>query len=159
MRQAEILFFREGIKYQWPKQRQLRAWLQVVVTAEGKQLRSLRLILCSSEKQQSLNKTYLKHEGDTDVIAFDLREGSVGDIDGEVYISLPQLQLQAKTLRVPLFWELTYVLLHGLLHLCGYDDTAEEAKQEMRAVEDRYMKVLTEQLQEPKKLWHVSRET
>ena len=63
-------------------------------------------------------------------------------IDGEVYISISQLQLQSQHLGVPFFWELAYVLLHGLLHLCGYDDSTSVARQEMRRVEAEYMEVL-----------------
>ena len=142
MGSEEVLFFVEGIKYKWPKPRALRQWLREVARSEGKCLDSLRVILCSSSYLRDLHARYLAKDSDTDVITFNYAAADASAIDGEVYLSLEQLKKQAKEWKVTLFEELSRVMLHGLLHLCGYDDQTPSDQLGMRAAEDLYLRKL-----------------
>ena len=157
----KVLFFEDGLRYRWPQQRWLRTWLQSVVKQEGRRLDELRLVMCSEVRLRDLHAHYLSKDTDTDVLTFDFGPGTEAPIEGEVYLGLEQLRRQAKVWKVSFFEELCRVSVHGLLHLCGYDDATEAQKSTMRAAEDRYLFALvqTDSLSAQQRGADVSRET
>ena len=99
---------------------------------------SLSFILVDDEKIRKINQQFLKIDRPTDVIAFALDERDE-DEWGEVYISLDRAREQAQSFKTSWKEELTRYVIHGILHLLGYDDTEEEMRSVMRNREDHYL--------------------
>lgn len=104
-----------------------------VLTAEGIDRAEVSLVFCGDEHISGLNREWLDHEGPTDVIAFGLdEEGTDGDgTEGEVYIDLAQAVRQAPEYDVTVDEEVCRLVVHGILHLLGYDDLEEGARTRM----------------------------
>lgn len=85
--------------------------------------KKIHVILVNDEYIADLNRRYRSVEGSTDVLAFDLgpSEHSDDEAEGEVYVSLDRAQEQAKNLNIPMAEESVRLIVHGLLHLVGYD--------------------------------------
>jgi probable rRNA maturation factor len=102
----------------------------------------LNFIITNNENLKEINVEFLEHDYYTDVITFNYNNGKV--ISGEVYISLEKVRENALNYNVSLENELFRVLIHGVLHLVGFDDSNEENKNEMRKLEDFWMKIIEE---------------
>ena len=101
----------------------------------------LAIHLVTAGEMATLNKTFLNHEGSTDVITFDHREGSSpGSVHGEIFISLDDTVAQARKFGTTWQEELTRYLLHGLLHLHGFDDLTATARRKMKREENRLLR-------------------
>ena len=98
----------------------------------------LNVILQDTEEHTSLNINYLGHEYATDVITFDLSDDRVKC--GEVYINLQVARENAQVHNVQHANELKRLIIHGALHLSGYNDVSEEEKSLMKSKEDHYLK-------------------
>jgi probable rRNA maturation factor len=94
------------------------------------------VILMSDADVRALNKTYLNHDYETDVITFALEENKV---EGEIYISIDTARRQATDYGVTLTNELCRLAVHGTLHLCGLDDATDADRAAMAQLEDRYI--------------------
>ncbi len=119
--------------------RNIYTWLNTVATLENKTIQSLNIILCSDEFLLSMNQKHLNHDYYTDVITFDLSENSTFLIEGEIYISVDRVKENAELLNQQFIVELHRVMLHGLLHLCGYKDKTSTQQKIMRNKEDEYL--------------------
>jgi len=132
-----IRFFSDGVSFQLEGKRKIAHWLKQVVEKKEKQTGQLIFIFVSDEIILDLNKKYLQHDDYTDIITFD---NSTNDtISGEMYISIDTVQANAKEYRVNFRNELLRVMVHGVLHLCGYKDSTAEEQLKIRAEEDRYL--------------------
>ena len=99
---------------------------------------NITLILSGDEKLRELKNTFFQKDVFTDVITFNLEEA--GDpIEGEIYISLNQVSENAKEYNQDIGKELKRVIIHGILHLSGYDDQTQEEKHTMTCLEDHYL--------------------
>jgi len=120
------------------KQRtQLKSFINKLFKIEGKSLDSLVYVFTTDKKLLALNKEYLNHDYYTDILTFDLSEGS--QIKGEIYISIDRVRSNALWLRVSFKNELLRVILHGALHLCGYKDKTATQERKIRSREDEYL--------------------
>jgi metalloprotein, YbeY/UPF0054 family len=108
---------------------------------EKRRLAQLTYIFCSDEYLLEINKQYLQHNYYTDIITFDLSSEGVGEVTGEVYISMDRVRDNARTYQVSFQKELLRVIFHGALHLCGYKDKSEREEKEMRKAEDKYLRL------------------
>ena len=99
---------------------------------------SIDIIFTDDSTISSLHGTYLNDSSPTDVITFDLGDD---EIEGEIYISVERAKLQAEEYRVTLKEELTRLIVHGLLHLKGYDDREETDRRIMKEKEDALVKL------------------
>src|SRR5687768_2929886 len=102
----------------------------------------------SATKMAKLNWDYLQHEGSTDVITFDYREGNEGkesELVGEIYISVADAKKQAREFRTTWQEELVRYLVHGVLHLRGYDDLVATKRKVMKREENRLVEKLSKQ--------------
>lgn len=133
-----ISFYTADIRYSLRSRVKLRAWLSGVAAKEGYALRDLNIILCSDEYLYRLNVDFLKHRTYTDIITFDYSE-SKREISGELYISLDRIRYNANKLKINVKDELHRVMVHGLLHLCGYSDKTPRKKIQMTAKENFYL--------------------
>lgn len=114
----------------------LQAWIKKTVLDYGHSIHALTFIFCSDEFLLKLNETYLQHYDYTDVITFPYHES--GDpISGDVFISWPRVKENAQQLGIAHELELLRVIIHGVLHLLGFEDTSPAQKSAMREREDR----------------------
>jgi probable rRNA maturation factor len=112
-------------------------WLSVVCAEEGKVLDEVNLIFCSDEYLLKMNVEYLQHDYYTDIISFDYCEAN--RILGDLFISKDRVLDNADQNNVTFDLELQRVIVHGVLHLCGYKDKSEEEEKLMRSKEDYYL--------------------
>jgi rRNA maturation RNase YbeY len=89
-----------------------------------------------------LNETYLKHQGSTDVITFDYTEGNREWLGGELFVSMPEAVAQAVQFRTSWQSELVRYIVHGILHLSGFNDRTDRERLRMKKEEDRWMRRL-----------------
>ena len=115
----------------------VRAWLSKVVDEEQKKTDQLVYIFCDDKYLHKLNVQFLNHDTYTDVITFDESLGN--QLSGEIYISVERVKENASSFGVSFEEELHRVMVHGLLHLCGYKDKTEEETLEMRRKENYYL--------------------
>lgn len=116
--------------------------LQTLAITEGFYIDSLTIVFTSDEFLYEMNVQYLKHDYYTDIITFDLSERINKRINGELYISIDRAKENAKEHKVAVQDELRRLMIHGLLHLCGYHDKHDTEKQEMTNKEDFYLNML-----------------
>tara|TARA_B110000263_G_C15304740_1_gene509759 strand:- start:2126 stop:2560 length:435 start_codon:yes stop_codon:yes gene_type:complete len=112
--------------------------ISVITNNENKSIESINLILSTDHHLNKLKKQYFKKDHYTDVISFNLEdEGSL--IDGEVYISMERIIDNANAFNCNLNDELKRIIIHGILHLIGYNDSTKKEKEAMTNLEDFYM--------------------
>jgi len=108
---------------------------------KNKQIKSISFIFCSDKYLQKINYKYLKHNDLTDVITFEYNE--TNDLEGDVFISIERVKENSKTYNVKFKAELARVMIHGVLHLMGYNDKKENEKSLMRGLENEFLKNCT----------------
>lgn len=104
-------------------------------------IENLSINFVSDDEILAINTEFLKHEYTTDIITFNYEEDTE-NLDGEIYISLDTAQENATYYNTTLADELTRLIIHGFLHLVGFDDKEEDEKIEMKQKEDYYLKKL-----------------
>lgn len=114
--------------------------IKKVIAKEQKISGDLSFIITDDESLKKINVEFLEHDYYTDVITFNYNEGDC--ISGEVYISLERVAENALNYNVSLNNELMRILIHGVLHLVGYDDRDDESRSEMRRMEDYWLESL-----------------
>ncbi len=115
----------------------MREWIFKSIFSEDKRVGKLNIILCNDVFLHRMNLEYLNHDTFTDIITFDYTEGDT--ISGELFISIPRIKENAKKYSKTLFEELHRVIIHGILHLCGYGDQTELEKEIMSSKENIYL--------------------
>lgn len=136
---SAIQFYSQEINYSLKNKTAIRKWLQGVALSEGFILDELNYIFCNDEFLHDMNVHYLQHDTLTDVITFD-NAVVKGNIIGDIFISIERIKENAFTYNVTVADELHRVMVHGLLHLCGYKDKTSKAKKFMTEKEDFYLK-------------------
>lgn len=112
----------------------LAAWLGNVITSENKKEGEINYIFCDDEYLHKINIEYLNHDTLTDIISFDYSMGN--ELHGDVFVSVERIKDNASDFNVSFEEELKRVLVHGILHYCGYKDKAETEELLMRSKED-----------------------
>jgi rRNA maturation RNase YbeY len=112
----------------------IAAWLTNVITSENKKEGEINYIFCDDEYLHKINLEYLNHDTLTDIISFDYTMGN--EISGDVFVSIERVKDNAKDFNVVFEEELKRVLVHGVLHYCGYKDKGEAEELLMRSKED-----------------------
>jgi probable rRNA maturation factor len=101
-------------------------------------LKSLEISFVSGSEIHKINKTHLKHNYSTDIITFDY-SGSQKSLDGEILISIDDALKNAKKYKVSAKEEICRLVIHGILHLLGYDDMKTEDKRKMKLKENQLL--------------------
>lgn len=143
-----IHFFNEGTNYLPTKRLALRRWIEKVIEMEGYKAGEINYIFCSSDYHRQMNRDYLGHDYFTDAITFEDRESRVGEgvVSGEVYIDVDTVIDNAPMYNALPINEMRRVIVHGVLHLCGHKDKTPWAEKNMRRMENRYLKLLSQML-------------
>ena len=134
-----IRFFNEDISFDLTEPTRVTNWLTDVATSENCHIAALVFIFCSDAHLLTINQQFLNHDYLTDVITFDYRDASSEPIEGDIFISIDRVQENAALLSNTFEDELLRVMVHGLLHLVGYNDNTSELKRSMRRLEDEYL--------------------
>ena len=110
------------------------AWLGNVITSENKKEGEINYIFCDDEYIHKINVEYLNHDTLTDIISFDYSMGN--ELHGDIFVSIERVKDNATDFNVSFEEELKRVLVHGILHYCGYKDKGEAEEFLMRSKED-----------------------
>ena len=116
----------------------LRKVIREISISESKKISSLNLILCEDAEIREYNKKYLGHDHETDIITFYDKDEN-GDTEGELLMSLETIFSNSIRFRTDKWKELKRVVIHGVLHLCGYDDKTKKEKAIMKKRENHYL--------------------
>lgn len=114
-------------------------WICSVIESEQKVLGEVNYIFCNDEYLLNINKQYLDHDYYTDIISFDYTEENL--ISGDVFISIDRVKENADEFNVSFDNELKRVIIHGILHYCGYKDKSLEDELTMRLKEEEKIKM------------------
>jgi rRNA maturation RNase YbeY len=133
-----INFFSEKKTFKINNKKKLRLLFKEVCKQEKAVLSFVNCVFCSDEYLHKINKKHLKHNFLTDIITFDFSEKK-NQIEGDLYISVDRVKDNAKKYKDTFLDETTRVVLHGLLHLIGYNDKTEKEKKRMRVLENKYV--------------------
>lgn len=138
MSTQKIHFFTEDIIFRLKDKTKIRQWLLAAAKQEGYRITTLCYIFCSDTYLLKMNRNYLDHDTLTDIITFDhsVREKEMA---GDIYISIERIRENAVKFNAEETDELLRVMIHGVLHLCGYRDKRRDEKTEMQAKEDMYI--------------------
>ena len=139
MEDDKVIYNVEDIDFQLVNQNLLSSWIEKTIESEGATLGAVSYIFCSDDYLHQMNVEYLNHDTLTDVITFPYNDNP---IEGDIFISIDRVKDNAQDLAVAFDDELHRVMIHGVLHLCGYSDKTDEQKAEMRQKEDEYLKKL-----------------
>jgi rRNA maturation RNase YbeY len=132
-----VSYFTEDIVFPFKEKRLTSRWLKFVAESEAKRLGDVAVIFCSDNYILDVNIKYLQHDYYTDIITFDYCEGN--RLSGDLFISVDSVRENASFYGTEFADELNRVIVHGLLHLIGYDDHSEEDIAVMRAKENYYL--------------------
>jgi len=122
------------------KKQKINRWIKRTANNYEKKVGEIAYIFCNNERILEINRQYLQHDYYTDIITFDDSTNSV--ISGDIFISLETVKSNAEDFSVDFEEELHRVIIHGILHLCGQDDTTPEMKAEMTQKENKALEEL-----------------
>jgi len=128
------------------KKNQIKNLTRTVLSGEGILQAEINIIFVDDDYITRLNKEYLNKNNTTDVISFNLTDNNGSGLEGEIYANIDQITRQADDFHVSQEEEIFRIVIHGLLHLMGFDDQTSVQKQIMTKKEDQYIKLLKDKL-------------
>ena len=135
----EIINFYSENDFELQPSSQFEVWIKEVIASEGKKAGEISFIFCDDEYLLEINQQYLDHDTYTDIISFDNSVGNV--LNGDIFISTERVAENASEYGVTFEEEIKRVIVHGVLHFCGYKDKSKEEAQLMRTKEEEKMKM------------------
>ncbi len=136
-----MINFNFEVNFNLENQDKLTSWIHSVIISEDRKEGEINYIFCNDEYLHKLNVEFLDHDTLTDIISFDYTVGK--ELHGDIFISIERVIDNANDLDIDFVDELHRVMIHGILHYCGYKDKSREEKNIMRDKEDYYLKLLT----------------
>lgn len=135
-----MIEFHNEIEFVLQNQGELQSWIKKVITCENKEIGEINYIFCSDEYLLERNIKYLNHDTLTDIITFNYCKEKI--INSDIMISIDRVKENSTNFDNSFTEELHRVMIHGILHLIGYDDKTEKEKNLMREKENFYLKKL-----------------
>lgn len=132
-----VSYFFQNTDFSFRDRRRTNQWLRIAAESEIRRLGDISIIFCSDNYILDINQRYLGHDYFTDIITFDYCEGD--RLSGDLFISVDSVRENAIEFGTEFKDELNRVIIHGLLHLVGYDDHTEADIKTMRSKEDYYL--------------------
>jgi probable rRNA maturation factor len=129
-----MIEFSYQINFTLEKAEEVAAWISEIIISEGFVEGEINYVFCDDDYLLKLNKEFLDHDTLTDIISFDYSLGT--ELHGEIYISIDRVRENAIKFEVSFDKELHRVIIHGILHYCGYKDKSEIDAALMRKKED-----------------------
>ncbi|MDD2288490.1 MAG: rRNA maturation RNase YbeY [Bacteroidales bacterium] len=126
------------------KRNKIKAWIKSCVEKRNGELKDLNYIFCNDDYILNINRQYLNHDYFTDIISFDYSEYDYETqktlVSGDLFISLDTVRSNSKLIGVEFEEELHRVIIHGVLHLLGFEDMTEQEEKEMRKEEEECLR-------------------
>jgi len=138
LKESKINFYSEN-EFQLEHEKSYVSWIERVIESENKKLEEISYIFCDDDYLLDINMKYLDHDTYTDIISFDYSVGNI--LQGDIYISTERVEENSREFNVSFEEELRRVIIHGVLHLCGYKDKTEEESSMMRLKEEEKLKL------------------
>ncbi len=132
----DIEFISEDLDFQLDEPEKAKHWILRAVAEEQATLSFVNYIFCSDDYLHQMNVEHLKHNTLTDIITFPYSETTV---EGDIFISIDRVRDNAETFKVTFEQELARVMIHGVLHLLGYNDKNSIEKAKMTEKENYYL--------------------
>lgn len=126
--------------FKLPNELRISSWISDVIHSEGCIEDEVNYVFCDDAYLYKLNVEFLNHETLTDIISFDYSVGK--KLQGDVFISTERVADNAKDFDVDFENELNRVMVHGILHYCGYKDKSDSEAKLMREKENHYLSLL-----------------
>ena len=135
----KIFFHKESVSFPLETSA-INEWIESAIFSLGYSIKNLSFVFCNDEYLKNINVQYLNHDYYTDVIAFDY---SASDgLSGDIFISIDRVKENAKSFKVSFNEELFRVIIHGVLHLCGFNDKSEKEIKEIRKQENYFLRLI-----------------
>ena len=135
--QSIYFYYNTPIGY-FPSRNKLKNFILTLCRKEGKKVAEIRIIFCDKKELRSINRQFLQHDYDTDIITFPFSTPN-SPLEAELYISVPKIKEQSKEWNCSFQEELHRIIFHGVLHLCGYNDKKKKEITIMREKEQEYL--------------------
>ena len=116
------------------------SWISSVINSEKHKEGEINYVFCNDDYLHKLNVEFLKHDTLTDIISFDYTLGKI--LHGDIFISVERAEYNAKDFGVPFQEEIHRLIVHGVLHYCGFNDKTKGDTKLMRDKENFYLKQL-----------------
>jgi|TARA_B100001939_G_C16659992_1_gene495513 rRNA maturation RNase YbeY len=135
-----ITFHKEGVSLSI-NTTQISTWLSACIANLGYNLGELSIIFCCDEYLLDINKKHLNHDFYTDIITFNYNVEK--KLNGDLFISVDRVKDNAILFNENFNVELFRVIIHGVLHLCGFNDKTIDEQKEMRSKENYYLSLMS----------------
>ena len=119
------------------EEEEISRWISSVILDEGFKEDDINYIFCDDDYLHKINLEFLDHDTLTDIISFDYKVGKI--LQGDIFISTERVEDNAKDFAIKFSDELHRVIVHGILHFCGYKDKTVSDEKQMREKEDYYL--------------------
>jgi rRNA maturation RNase YbeY len=136
-----MISFNYETDFELPNESQLSDWISATILNEKCKEGEINYIFCDDEYLHKLNVEFLNHDTLTDIISFDYSVGK--ELHGDIYISIERVADNAKDFKIEFIEELHRVIIHGILHYCGYKDKSDADEIVMRQKENDYLAKLS----------------
>ncbi|MCH7656965.1 MAG: rRNA maturation RNase YbeY [Bacteroidetes bacterium] len=133
----EIFFHREEVKTDVKEKKRIKDWIKATINSEGKTGETINIIFTSNSKIKYLNRKYLKRNYITDIIAFNYNRDDL--ISGDLFLNPETIKKNAGKYKTKFSEEILRVIIHGVLHLIGYNDKNKEEKLVMKEKENLFL--------------------
>ena len=135
-----MISFNYETEFAWNEEDRISSWVSGVIKCEGFDEGEINYIFCDDDYLHKINVEFLNHDTLTDIISFDYSIGKI--LQGDIFISIERVKDNAADFKVSFIEELHRVLVHGILHYCGYKDKTDDDAKLMRKKEDHYIALL-----------------
>jgi rRNA maturation RNase YbeY len=136
-----MISFNYETQFKLDNEKEIEIWISSVITSEKFKQGDINYVFCDDDYLLKLNIEFLNHNTFTDIISFNESIGKI--LHGDIFISVDRVKDNAVKFKATFLEELSRVMVHGILHYCGYKDKSEKDSKQMRNKENFYLKQLS----------------